>query len=199
MTSNVIVAHDVLAWSGGSIGAHCNHRAGAVKARPRHKHSAGRTRHIGHGPRDAGRRLRNLSTCCFLHCGGIAGPERADLRRARCMAAAFPELRYPTTVLPLATASKTPASVGRERQALSTPSPGEPAWTGLPVLILMIPNNPILQSCARPDCNCGATPARTGMCVHIKETRKIRCALPDGFAMHAVPATAAHAGRQGRR
>jgi hypothetical protein len=28
---------------------------------------------------------------------------------------------------------------------------------GLPVLILKIPNNPILQSCALPDYNCGAT------------------------------------------
>ena len=28
---------------------------------------------------------------------------------------------------------------------------------GLPVLILTIPNNPILQSCALPDYNCGAT------------------------------------------
>jgi hypothetical protein len=28
---------------------------------------------------------------------------------------------------------------------------------GLPVLILMIPNSPILQSCALPDYNCGAT------------------------------------------
>lgn len=38
---------------------------------------------------------------------------------------------------------------------------------GLPVLILKIPNNPILQSCALPDYNCGATLVRTGMCVHI--------------------------------
>jgi hypothetical protein len=38
---------------------------------------------------------------------------------------------------------------------------------GLPVLILTIPNNPILQSCALPDYNCGATLARTRMCVHI--------------------------------
>jgi hypothetical protein len=38
---------------------------------------------------------------------------------------------------------------------------------GLPVLILTIPNNPILQSCALPDYNCGATLARTEMCVHI--------------------------------
>jgi hypothetical protein len=37
---------------------------------------------------------------------------------------------------------------------------------GLPVLILKIPNNPILQSRTRPDRNCGATLARTRMCVH---------------------------------
>jgi hypothetical protein len=29
------------------------------------------------------------------------------------------------------------------------------------------PNNPILQSCALPDYNCGATLVRTGMCVHV--------------------------------
>jgi hypothetical protein len=38
---------------------------------------------------------------------------------------------------------------------------------GLPVLILTIPNNPILQSCAPPDYNCGATLVHTGMCIHI--------------------------------
>jgi hypothetical protein len=37
---------------------------------------------------------------------------------------------------------------------------------GLPVLILTIPNNPILQSCALPDYNYGATLALTRMCVH---------------------------------
>jgi hypothetical protein len=38
---------------------------------------------------------------------------------------------------------------------------------GLPVLILKIPNNPILQSCALPDYNCGATLVRPEMCVHV--------------------------------
>jgi hypothetical protein len=38
---------------------------------------------------------------------------------------------------------------------------------GLPVLILKIPNNPILQSCALPDYNCGATLVLTRMCVHV--------------------------------
>jgi hypothetical protein len=38
---------------------------------------------------------------------------------------------------------------------------------GLPVLILTIPNNPILHPVRLPDCNCGATQVRTGMCVHV--------------------------------
>jgi hypothetical protein len=38
---------------------------------------------------------------------------------------------------------------------------------GLPVLILKIPNNPILHPVRLPDCNCGATQVRTGMCVHV--------------------------------
>ena len=38
---------------------------------------------------------------------------------------------------------------------------------GLPVLILKIPNNPILQSCALPDYNCGATLIHARLCVHI--------------------------------
>lgn len=45
--------------------------------------------------------------------------------------------------------------------------PASQPWTGLPVLILKFPNNPILQSDAPPDCNYGATQAATGMCVHI--------------------------------
>lgn len=45
--------------------------------------------------------------------------------------------------------------------------PASQAEPGLPVLILTIPNNPILQSCALPDYNCGATLARTRMCVHV--------------------------------
>jgi hypothetical protein len=44
-----------------------------------------------------------------------------------------------------------------QRQTLSTPSPGKLAWASLPVLILTIPNNPILQSCEPPGCHCGAT------------------------------------------
>lgn len=56
---------------------------------------------------------------------------------------------------------------------------------GLPVLILTIPNNPILQSCAQPDYNCGATLARTRMCVHVCHLTKpaarhiggLRCSL----------------------
>ena len=38
---------------------------------------------------------------------------------------------------------------------------------GLPVLILTIPNNPILHPVRLPGCNCGATQVRTGMCVHV--------------------------------
>jgi hypothetical protein len=60
--------------------------------------------------------------------------------------------------------------VGRTRLTLSTPSPGKPACAGLPVLILTIPNNPILQSRTQPDRNYGATLARTRMCVHMKES-----------------------------
>jgi hypothetical protein len=61
---------------------------------------------------------------------------------------------------------------GEKRQALSAPSPDKPGLeAGLSVLILKIPNNPILQSCARPDCNCGATLARTRQYVHVLESR----------------------------
>ena len=59
---------------------------------------------------------------------------------------------------------------GEKRQALSAPSSDKPSLeAGLSVLILKIPNNPILQSCRRPDCNCGATLVRTRPCVHVIE------------------------------
>ena len=50
----------------------------------------------------------------------------------------------------------------------------------LPVLILKIPNNPILQSCALPDYNYGATLAYTRPCVHVSGTSSnlLRVALP---------------------
>jgi hypothetical protein len=52
---------------------------------------------------------------------------------------------------------------------LSTPSSGKPACAGLPVLILTIPNNPILQFRTQPDRNYGATLVRAEMCVHMME------------------------------
>ena len=54
-----------------------------------------------------------------------------------------------------------------KRQALSTPSTGEPARASFPVLILTVPNNPIRHSCTRSDYNCGATLICAGMCVHV--------------------------------
>lgn len=47
---------------------------------------------------------------------------------------------------------------------------------GLPVLILKIPNNPILQSRVRPDCNCGATQARPQECAYRLWNLKNCCA-----------------------
>jgi hypothetical protein len=43
----------------------------------------------------------------------------------------------------------------------------------LPVLILKIPNNPILQSCVPPDYNCGATLAPKGQCVHSLSSHRV--------------------------
>jgi hypothetical protein len=94
MASNVIVAHERLSRSGGSIGAHGNLRAGAANARPRrHAGSPGQASQ----PRslDARMLLQNFSTCCCLHCGGHGGSKRADLRSARCLAAAFSESDIP--------------------------------------------------------------------------------------------------------
>jgi hypothetical protein len=54
-----------------------------------------------------------------------------------------------------------------KRQALSTPSTGEPIGASLPVFILTVPNNPIRHPCARSDYNCGATLIHAGMCVHV--------------------------------
>jgi hypothetical protein len=72
---------------------------------------------------------------------------------------------------------------GKKRQALSAPSPDKPGLeAGLSVLILKIPNNPILQSCARPDCNCGATLVRARMCVHVMKSRKTAARCTAGGA-----------------
>jgi hypothetical protein len=52
------------------------------------------------------------------------------------MAAAFTEQIYLHNSAAARDGFETPASVGRKRQALSTPSPGKPVEAGLPVLIL---------------------------------------------------------------
>ena len=55
--------------------------------------------------------------------------------------------------------------VGRKRQALSTPSTGEPPEGGFPVLIHTNPNNPIRHSATQPDCNCRCNPDR---CLNVR-------------------------------
>jgi hypothetical protein len=170
MASNVIVAHGRLSWSRGSIGAHGNLQAGAANARPRrHADSPGQADQ----PRfpDARMPLQNFSTCCCLHCGGYDGSKRADLRCARCLAAAFFELSIPQQRR-LRRLSKLLHRSGENDKRYRRHHPASQPGASLPVLILTIPNNPILQSRGQPDCNCGATLAHTGMCVHVEESRK---------------------------
>lgn len=126
-------------------------------------------------------------------------PERAHRRRARCMAAAFPELMYPTTCRSRRLQRLLHRS-GENDKRYRRHHPASQRYAGLPVLILINPNNPILQSCEQPDCNCGATLARTGMCVHVLESRKtwLRSALRTCGACRATGMTAL-SGQSGRR
>jgi hypothetical protein len=115
--------------------------------------------------RDA--RANNTAETCRPSHGGC---DALHIRAKR-----VPDTASQTTLLPLATVSRLLVLGRAKRQALSTPSPGEPTLgAGLPVLILINPNNPILHPVRLPDYNYGATLVRTGMCVHFIESHKTR-------------------------
>ena len=130
MVSNVIAARTTPAIQWPDRGVIATARRVRHEARPGAQRACEKSRPGGIQPRlpDARMPLAKISTtCCLLQRDGTVGRVGATVRRACRMAAAIPNWKVSTTVLPLATAFETPASVGRKRQALSTPSPGEPA------------------------------------------------------------------------
>jgi hypothetical protein len=109
-----------------------------------------------------------------MRCGGIAAWEmiRTGPAARACGACRGVRRRFPDCI-PLNTAAVRdgyPVSlsrVGRKTTSvIGTITRRADPEAGLPVLILKIPNNPILQSRTRPDCNCGATQTRTRECAY---------------------------------
>jgi hypothetical protein len=80
-----------------------------------------------------------------------------------------PRLRYPGEKPALLSSQQHEAYIGFGETASVIDAITRQAdpWASLPVLILKLPNNPILHPCALSDYNCGATLIRARMCVHV--------------------------------
>lgn len=135
-------------------GRHCNLRAGAAQARPAAAAACARCRPGELRPRPAHHRdaVCGISaTCCFLHC--VAGLVRSARIRAVLAAnrsAAFPELCMPQHCCRSRRLSRLLHRSGENDKRYRRHHPASRPGAVLPVLILINPNNPILQSCTYP-------------------------------------------------
>jgi hypothetical protein len=178
MRSNVIALRtNGLVSPGGPIGAAAGRASGATSARPgRQAREAANQAQISLGyasPIDA---VWESCNCCVMHAISIrprhvARAIKAAMRCTGCKAR--PGHCVSNHTVTARDGSKAPCLwSGKKASVIDAITRRADPWAGLPVLILINPNNPILHPVRSPDCNCGATLVRTGMCVHVNESRQ---------------------------